>query len=512
MSTVIAPEPAPPVGRLQSKLARKTARDLALYLPTVFIQGTIGLISASLLTKLFIPEDYGNYALALVVYSQVILLTGGWLSQSILRLTPEYRVRNQFEKLVHSLFVSELILLGIVSCFSVLALGLSRQFLEPRLFHLLLVALVGGLFAPFVSAVEEYFRISDRTATYCLLVLFRLASSLSLGLLLAVPLRLGVTGFFVGYVTPSIVLVAFFAVVRGRRLYAISRSNSFSIGLVRDAFAYSVPLVAMNLMSSVVAMSDRYFIQWFQGARDVAIYSMSYLVATQGIDFTVLLLTRAADPIAMRTWEEEGPETAGAYLNQLFRYFALLAVPALFGLIVLRSELVGLLSTPDYLVGAPVVAIVGLGVLFSGYSQICTRVFGLRKQTLTPLLTFAVAASLNIVLNLILVPIWGFVAAAWTTLFSYVVLFCLNFLKARHLMTLRLSGPSLYRALGASTVMAAFLLWSKPLFPGPLAQVVLSIVLGIFIYACMMLLLGEVETPVSRALSHRVKRLLVRAS
>lgn len=512
MSTETLSEFPPSAGRLQSRLARKTARNLALYLPTVFVRGTIGLISASLLTKLFLPEDYGNYALAFVVYSQLIVLTGGWLSQSIIRLTLECQVKNQFEKLVHSLVASELVLLGLVSCLSLITLLLTRTHLEPKLFQLLLVALVGAFFTPLVGAAEQYFRIVDRTVTYCLLALFQMAFSLSLGLLLAVPCRLGVIGFFVGYITPSIAIVAFLALTWRKRLYAIFRSTSFSGELLKDALAYSAPLVAMNLMSSVVALSDRYFIGWFQGAHDVAIYSLSYLVANQSIVFTILLLTLAGDPIAVRTWEEEGPEGARDYLNQMSRYFSLLAVPALFGLIVLRTELIRLLATPEYLAGAPVIVIVGLGVLFSGYSQICNRVFGLRKRTLIPLLTFGFAALLNVVLNFLLVPTWGFMAAAWTTLLAYVVLFCLNFLEARRMMPLRFLGSYAYRALAASVVMSAFVLWSKSLFPGLLVKVVASIAIGACVYAGMLLLLGEVETPFSRAVSCRFKRLLVRLS
>ena len=42
-----------------------------------------------------------------------------------------------------------------------------------------------------------------------------------------------------------------------------------------------------------------------------------------------------------------------------------------------------------------------------------------------------IAASINVILNYIFVPLFGFVAAAYTTLFSYIILMIIHFLITR---------------------------------------------------------------------------------
>jgi O-antigen/teichoic acid export membrane protein len=482
---------------------------MLLYFPTVLVQGVMGLVTAALLTRLFPPEEYGLWALAFAVYSQLLLLTGGWLRQSILRLTPEYRQRNQFEALIHSLVLSESFLLTTVFSVGFVVLVFLEPSFDPRLFGLLLVALIGASFAPLASAVEEFLRIVDRPAQYSLLVLFRSASSLLVGVLFAVYLKVGIVGFFAGFILPSVGIVVAVALARGGRLLAIARTHSFSPSILRDALTYSIPLVAMNALSSILALADRYFINWFQGPFDVAVYSIGYLIANQGIIFATLLLTRAGDPVVVRTWEEEGPSAAGGYLNQIFRYYTLLAIPALFGLVTLGRELIRLLSTPEYMGGFAVIGIVGLGVFFSGYSQIFNRVFGLRKRTLIPLFSFAIAAGVNVLLNSLFVPRYGFMAAAWTTLLSYLVLFLINSFMAGRLMELRPFGSYVLKALAASAIMSAVILWLKTFLSGLVATVSCSILVGILTYAGMLLLMGERMPPLFRdpvTISDRFRR------
>ena len=94
------------------------------------------------------------------------------------------------------------------------------------------------------------------------------------------------------------------------------------------------------------------------------------------------------------------------------KYFLLIAIPASFGLSILSKPILMILTTPDiatngYLI-TPFVA--ASAVLFGVYA-IAGNVLILEKRTQLMGTTWIIAAVLNLILNIIFVPILGIIGA-----------------------------------------------------------------------------------------------------
>ncbi|GAG39100.1 unnamed protein product, partial [marine sediment metagenome] len=64
-------------------------KDIFKYMPAQVVPGIVGFVSIPIITRLFLPQDYGNYSL---VMATVMILTTllGWLTMSIIRFYPAY--------------------------------------------------------------------------------------------------------------------------------------------------------------------------------------------------------------------------------------------------------------------------------------------------------------------------------------------------------------------------------------------------------------------------------------
>jgi O-antigen/teichoic acid export membrane protein len=99
--------------------------------------------------------------------------------------------------------------------------------------------------------------------------------------------------------------------------------------------------------------------------------------------------------------------------------------------ILFSSEIFQFAFPPQYFSAVPYVAPVLLGYFFIGLYQFANKpLFFFKKTKIIPFIT-GFAALLNIGLNLIFIPKFGAIAAAWTTAFSYGCCFILFFISGR---------------------------------------------------------------------------------
>ncbi|GAH45819.1 unnamed protein product, partial [marine sediment metagenome] len=102
-------------------MIKNLIRDMGKYLPAQVIPAIVGFISIPIITRLFPPEQYGNYILVMATVS-IFSTIVGWLSMSIIRFYPAYErdgklnefYGNIIKLTVISIIVMSLIALGIL--------------------------------------------------------------------------------------------------------------------------------------------------------------------------------------------------------------------------------------------------------------------------------------------------------------------------------------------------------------------------------------------------------------
>jgi O-antigen/teichoic acid export membrane protein len=493
--------------RVVSGLAKRTAQDMALYFPTIILQGVIGLIVAAILSKHFSPDHYGNYVLAFGIYNLLITMSGMWIHLSIIRLVPEYISKNQYNNLIFTLVTFALLILSAFTFIGISLILLIGNRINEELNYLIIVSLFGSLFMIGSLAIESLYRISGRSAKYSIIVLLRIVSGLGFGLLLAFYFRLEIFGFFIGLVLPNLLIVIWFIWIKWTKWLNVFKLGVYSKKVLVDAFSYSLPFVGMNLSAMILGISAHYIIGGYLTVYEVGIYAISYMIASQGITVLINVITTASDPISINTWEKSGPIATYDYLTKLIQLYAIFVIPAWIGLFVMGKELITLFSTPEYAVGTPIIGLVGLGSLFHGFTQMLNRIFVFTKITIPPLVNFTIISIINVILNILLIPKFGYIAAAWSTLISYFLLFLLTIITTRRIVSIKWWGGYLWKALLSAIGMGLIIYFCGSISASVVLNLVLLIAISVFCYIVLIVLLGGINANELKQLFHVFKSL-----
>lgn len=191
-----------------------------------------------------------------------------------------------------------------------------------------------------------------------------------------------------------------------------------------DDIKLGFPLRVNYIMDFLLGSSDRYLITYFLTVAAVGYYNPGYALGS-----LIIFFPRASGvvlmPLLSRAIDNAKQSEAENMLNYTIRGFLLLAIPFIAGSFVLSSPLLSLFANAEvgqkaYMV-TPVVATANL---FFGLNIILFNVLWVREKTAIILKMNAVAAIINLVLNLIFLNIFKKIeVAAFTTLISYLIVF-----------------------------------------------------------------------------------------
>ena len=259
-------------------------------------------------------------------------------------------------------------------------------------------------------------RAQRRPRPYAAVSFSRAVLGSALIILFVVVLELGVLGVVLGSLASALVTAAagWLILLRdgGLRL-ALDRR------LARHMLVFSIPLVPAAVAGWTLNLSDRYVIAAFAGREAVGLYSAGYTV---GLAINALAIAPFTLAWGAAYWEIARQDNARQVIGRVLTGFVSLASFLALGLGALGTDAIRILLTSDFEQGRYVTPFSAFAYVLYGSFTIVTTGLNLEGQTRRVPLVMGMAAGANLVLNLALVPILGFMGAAAATLASYGIL------------------------------------------------------------------------------------------
>lgn len=206
-------------------------------------------------------------------------------------------------------------------------------------------------------------------------------------------------------------------------IYQIARGGQFfSKKYWTYALKFNVPLLPHYLSMTVLASSDRIMISSMVGDAEVGIYSLAYSVSQVMTMFNTALL-QTLEPWIYRKLKEHKTDDLARIAYPCFILIA--AVNEL--LIIFAPEVITIFAPTEYQEAIWIIPSVTLSVFFTFlYTFFATFEFYYEKTHYIAIATVG-GAVLNIVLNYIFIRIFGYMAAGYTTLLSYILFAVLHY-------------------------------------------------------------------------------------
>lgn len=217
-----------------------------------------------------------------------------------------------------------------------------------------------------------------------------------------------------------------------------------SLPLLRRVLGFGVPKVPHGILVQAQNLADRRILEAFVSRADLGVYNVGYTLAG-AVKFPISAFEQAWQPFV---YSQVGRPEAAATLARVGTFFFAAFTAAALGVALFAPEVIGLLR-PEFQPAAAVVPIVVLAYLLHGFFLLTSIGIGIEKKArYYPLITLAAAAA-NIGLNLVFIPRWGLLGAAWVTVISYLLMAALGFRISQRLFRLPIEWPR-YARLGAS--------------------------------------------------------------
>jgi len=126
-------------------------------------------------------------------------------------------------------------------------------------------------------------------------------------------------------------------------------------------------------------------------------------------------------------------------LDVLFEKIFLIVTTVALGLILFAREIVIILADEKFHSALSVVPIVVIGYVFYGMYIVYGMYAGYKKKTIFASIITLTGGISNIILNAIFLPKYGYIAAAYTTVFSYFIMFLLALLVDKVVLKQRIT-------------------------------------------------------------------------
>ncbi len=373
------------------------------------------LLSSILFTRVMSQEHFGLYTTYYSVVALIAPFVGANLFVGLNNGFFDFKKdRKQFRASV--LFLSFLVFIGIAFIFIVL-IGIFNRLSTKQLSYFVLVFALLHAYSFFViNFYINYANMENRYKIKSLLMMLPNILQVFFSALLIFAIKKNayyerVVGSFAGVFVCAIFL--FVIMLSGNyRLW----NKKYYLYVLK----ISIPSILSSIAYMVMQQSDHIMITWFEGAEYTAVYGLVYCIGN------ILYAFLQATGGAFRSWAYHSLDS-GEYreIKQIQNWYLFFFLVISIGLLMISPELIKILAPStywDFRYIPPFIA----GSFMLVYNNFYAITGEFYKKAGKVSLCVAAAALSNIGLNLIFIPKYGAIAAAYTSLASYVILVLLG--------------------------------------------------------------------------------------
>lgn len=386
----------------------------SLYVFGNLFNKAIAFLTVPIFTRMLTTAEYGVVNTYSSWVNILAVFVGLSMTSSVRNACIDYK--NELGEYISSVFT-----LAAVNFIMILALS---QLIANRvsLSRALLVLCLIESFSNFVINTVVVRYVMEEAAVYrtLLMVLPNLIGAI-ISVLLIYPLN---SNKYIGRVLGTCISTSIFGI--SLLAYYWGKYKSFiSKKYWKYALSISLPLIMHGLSTNILGTSDRTVITIFHGSEQTGIYSLIY-----NLSMVAGVITSSAESVYITRFTKNMLKKDYKTVNHEINILIYVVLFFFCGLFTIAPELILILGGQEYLSGYsmvfPLVSASFVMFLYGIYVN-CEYFY---KKTTTIAISTIIAAVLNIILNFIFIPKFGAVAAAYTTLVSYIVSFILHARKS----------------------------------------------------------------------------------
>ena len=377
----------------------------------------VAFITIPIFTELLCKEDYGvvtTYLSWSGILAVIITLS---LGNSIRTAVVDYADDKDG-------YMSSIFTLGTINAFVMTAVaGVFAIIADIDIIVVLLCCAHSFAYSIIVAVQWRYMmdlKYLQRTLLQCLPNLFIIIASIVLILILK-------EDKYMGRIYAYAIIM--FAIGIGLLSYYFAKGRTFyKKEYWRYALSFSAPIIFHSLSTVILSQADRTMITWLKDAGETGIYGLAYQFG-----MVPLVLTTTFENIWIPWFTEKMESNDKTSINKRVVPYVNLVGIACVGIMLVAPEVLKFMTPDEYSSAIYMITPVIVATYLMFLATVSLDLEYYKKKTKMIAMNTVVAAIVNIILNFIFIPLYGGLAAAYTTVASYLVSFFMHYMVSRKL-------------------------------------------------------------------------------
>ena len=382
---------------------------------------TIGQMSGRLLGFLLIPlytsvlatSEYGTYDIIVTTVTLLSPLLTLVISEATLRFCIDKEYENS------DVFTFSILITLAGSCVLIVLMPLAAQVEALRQYYLWIV--VFFITTNIQSVLLQYLKGIGSVVEYTIMGFAGCVLTLVSNIVFLLVFQWGIQGYLMATaLSHTVIVISIF--FRNRMWKKLKNPLLLDRNICRQMLAFSMPMIPNSISWWVSNSSDKYMLMYFVSASAVGIYSVGYKIPT----ILTLFVSMFVAAFQLSIFEVFGEKHDQHFYVNTYRMTSAMLFPMASVLIFSSKYLAYILYQNAFYESWKVGCILILSFVFNSLSSLLGTLYTAEKKTLFLLISTSAAAVINIVLNLLTIPHWGFYGAAIATLISYMSVWLLR--------------------------------------------------------------------------------------
>jgi O-antigen/teichoic acid export membrane protein len=431
-------------------------RDSAIYGIGTSLQKFLMILLMPLYTAFLTPADYGIVGMVNVTSQFIYVFINLGMDVAMSRFYFDDQDEERRRQVVGTTFLTwtvyPALLLGVLIAFMP---QLSHALMGPGEYSLYFdIGMVNIFFTNWITLPYMLMRLQHRPYIFTVFTVSRVLIQVGTTVVLVVVLQWGIYGVLIGTLVSSLIMNLAAIPTYWRKI-----SLRIDPALLKSMLGMAIPALMTGAIFFVLKLSDRWIImrspQW--GKTEVGLYTAAFQLSQP------VYLVMTAFNMAWPQWHYSrlsNPEEHKRLVARSGTYFITLCTFLLVAMGVFMPLLIRVLlhSQAYWSIGPTTMVLTLANVLYSLYYVLWVGCNVAKKNRRVPIIT-AVASGANIGLNLLLIPKYGMIAAAWTTVLGFAILAGLVYVLSRRYYPIKYEWSRFIKmaVAGATTLGATWL-------------------------------------------------------
>lgn len=213
----------------------------------------------------------------------------------------------------------------------------------------------------------------------------------------------------------------------------------FDLKYWKFGLAFNIPLIPHYLSTMILNQSDRIMINNMIGTGEAAIYSVAYQISMM-----MTIITTAINNSFVPYTYKELKDNRNENIKNNAQFLLVVVGIACLLVTAFGPEIIWIFASKSYYNAIWVIPPVAISVYFMFLYPLFANIEFYYEKTKFVAIASSLAAILNLILNYIFIPMYGYYAAGYTTLVSYIVYSCAHMFVYKNIVRTKLNDRSIY--------------------------------------------------------------------